>query len=83
MEEAGVGVLPFFPALAAYVLTLHDAQTKVGYCRRTAASKDIEGGMGICGCDSDASVTFRPLSPIFHLDFLLPPQLRPRNSSAR
>ena len=36
----------FFPALAAYVLTLHDAQTKVVDCRRTATSKDIGGGMG-------------------------------------
>lgn len=46
--EAGVDDLPFFPALAAYVLTLHDAQTKVEDCRRTAASKDIGGGMGMC-----------------------------------
>ena len=37
--------LPFFPTLAAYVLTLHDAHTKFEDCRRTAASKDIGGGM--------------------------------------
>ena len=45
MEEAGAEDLPFFPAFAAYVLTLHDAQTKVVDCRRTAASKDIGSGM--------------------------------------
>lgn len=52
MEDAGVESLPFFPALDAYVLTLHVAQTKVVDCRRTAANKDIGGGMGICSCDT-------------------------------
>jgi len=57
VEDAGAESLPFFPALDAYVLTLHDAQTKVADCRRTAANKDIGSGMGICSRDSDAFVT--------------------------
>jgi len=56
--EAGADPLPFFPALAAYSLTLHDALTKVVVFRRTAANKDIGDGMGMRGCDSHASVTF-------------------------
>lgn len=48
MEEDGAESLFFFPALAAYVLVLHDAQTKVVDCRRTATSKDIGGGMAMC-----------------------------------
>ena len=48
MEEAGAELLAFFSALVAYVLILHDAQTKVVDCRRTAASKDIGGGMEMC-----------------------------------
>lgn len=79
MGEVRTGDLPFFPAFAAYVLTLHDAQTKVEDCRRTAASKDIGGGMGMCRCDCNASVT---LFPIFHhLIFCF--LLQPSNSSAR
>ena len=71
--EGEAGDLPFFPTLAAYVLTLHDAHTKVEDCRRTAVSKDIGGGM--CRCDSNASVTPSPSNPsIFdHLIFLLSP----------
>ena len=77
VEEAGEEDLPFFSALVAYVLTLHDAQTKVEDCRRAAASKDIGGGMGMRGCDSNASVTrFRPslrssIISFFKICFLL------------
>jgi hypothetical protein len=55
--EAGAVPLSFFPALAAYALNLHDAQTKLVDCRRTAASKDIGDGMGMYGCDGHAFVT--------------------------
>ena len=73
MEEAGAESLPFFPALAAYVLTLHDVQTKVVDCRRTAANNDIGSGMGIFGCDCYASVTPHLSSILDHFTFLLPP----------
>jgi hypothetical protein len=55
--EAGAEVRRFFvPTLAAYVLTVHDTQTKVVDCRRAAASKDIRGG-NTDGGDRHASVT--------------------------
>jgi hypothetical protein len=70
--------------LTAYALTLRDVQAKVVDCRRTAASKDIESGIGIQSGrgDSHKPVTFPGLlrSPIISF-FLHRP--RPRNLSVR
>lgn len=70
MREAEADSLPFFSAFAAYVLTLHDTQTKVVDCRRTAVSNVIGGGMGGFRCDGNASVTSSFYSISHHHIFL-------------
>lgn len=74
--------LPFFPALAAYVRTLHDAQTKAVDCRRAAASRVIGDGVGICGRDSHASVTSVPLFDLPSLRFSLSPSTSTKESAS-
>ena len=79
MGEAGAEPLPFFSAFVAYVLILHDAQTKVVDCRRTAANKVIGGGMGICVRDSHTLSPPKSFSSTFHhlvLCFPYKPQQR-------